>query len=612
MILTIDDILIPDADIISIGKTDESIEYAGDKLIASTMGITLDNTDDGYSLFSADSIFYGSDFYNVPVKIFDEVNNIYTWIGRVKDVKQDSGKKTIQIESKNYVRDLADSTVDYTSTAETTPAEHILYIINTLIGIDAEFINAGSFQDAVNIQDAASIYVDITAPKDKNYSALQIIEMLLRLTQCHLYTVNNIITLFSWADYTGDSTIRLRPNMIIPGTFESRLDTELISNDYNIAYDDSGSVAYAETVYDADDIVASTDKYGTITFSYPEEKNEDEAPPVLLQSEAAAHWCGNRIIDRNIDLVIRGEIQLDWALSWLALNDVVMLDFDDFRNEPVRITSIERDSEKRTIRAGFVFLNFPLQRVIIDQSAPASPLLVAAMPAENNTVKLLWTAGLESDLLGYKIYLTTTPGQWYQESCDRGQSPVEIKSPSMTSDGLCTVELSDLGDNVTYYFKVSAIDTSYNESDYSNILTITTDDTAENLYCLTGNIYTGITLDTTNAALGVVPEEYLVYDDIDGDGFSPSVVTAVYTSQVVKNKRGLYSLTLNGSGLIAIKWRSSNDGITWGVWSEEVEATAKIEVLLDGSYYVQYMILFYSASFSDDDATRIEKITEAA
>ncbi len=68
-------------------------------------------------------------------------------------------------------------------------------------------------------------------------------------------------------------------------------------------------------------------------------------------------------------------------------------------------------------------------------------------------IKLAWDPNTEPDMSGYKLYYGTSPRD-YGSSVDLG----------MTT----TYTVPDLTPGVTYYFSVTAYDTSHNESTYSN------------------------------------------------------------------------------------------------------------------------------------------------
>jgi hypothetical protein len=77
--------------------------------------------------------------------------------------------------------------------------------------------------------------------------------------------------------------------------------------------------------------------------------------------------------------------------------------------------------------------------------------------AEASDVTLIWNANTEPDIAGYKAYQSKISGQ-YDNNC-------------IVYDGInTTCEITDLPDG-TYYFSVSAYDTSGLESDLLNEIT---------------------------------------------------------------------------------------------------------------------------------------------
>ena len=92
-----------------------------------------------------------------------------------------------------------------------------------------------------------------------------------------------------------------------------------------------------------------------------------------------------------------------------------------------------------------------------ESSAPAG-----STPAATATSSALfeWDTNTETDLSGYKIYKGVASGQF--------GSPIATLPPSATS-----YEAAGLQNGASYFFVVTAIDTSGNESPLSNELTVT-------------------------------------------------------------------------------------------------------------------------------------------
>lgn len=76
------------------------------------------------------------------------------------------------------------------------------------------------------------------------------------------------------------------------------------------------------------------------------------------------------------------------------------------------------------------------------------------------TANLSWNANTEPDLAGYKIYYGTSPRTG---SCPAGGYSTNINVGNVTN-----YALSGLTDGQTYYFSITAIDTSNNESCFSS------------------------------------------------------------------------------------------------------------------------------------------------
>ncbi len=98
-------------------------------------------------------------------------------------------------------------------------------------------------------------------------------------------------------------------------------------------------------------------------------------------------------------------------------------------------------------------------------------IIFSAKLALAGSATVSWNANTESDLLGYKIYYGTSPRT--------GTNPGSGANSPLPKCGLCgysasidvgkvtTYTFNNLTNGQTYYFSVSAYDTSYNESAFS-------------------------------------------------------------------------------------------------------------------------------------------------
>ncbi|MDC0709367.1 glycoside hydrolase family 9 protein [Stigmatella sp. ncwal1] len=91
-----------------------------------------------------------------------------------------------------------------------------------------------------------------------------------------------------------------------------------------------------------------------------------------------------------------------------------------------------------------------------DSTPPASPVGLAATSASSSQINLAWTAGTEADLKGYNVYRSTVSG-FTPAAANRVATGVTAASYASTG----------LNASTTYYYKVTATDTSGNESSAS-------------------------------------------------------------------------------------------------------------------------------------------------
>ncbi len=108
-------------------------------------------------------------------------------------------------------------------------------------------------------------------------------------------------------------------------------------------------------------------------------------------------------------------------------------------------------------------LSFFLKTAFLLQSTLAILFFIFSTGAFAATASLSWDANTESDLSGYKVYFGTAPGSY--------GTPVNVGNTT-------SYTVSGLSDG-TYYFAVTAFDTSGNESGFSNEVskTLSTADT---------------------------------------------------------------------------------------------------------------------------------------
>ncbi|QRK07426.1 glycoside hydrolase family 9 protein [Archangium violaceum] len=98
-----------------------------------------------------------------------------------------------------------------------------------------------------------------------------------------------------------------------------------------------------------------------------------------------------------------------------------------------------------------------------DSVPPAAPTSLSATAASSSQIQLTWAANAEADLKGYNLYRSTTSG-------------FTPSASNRIASGITAASYSDSGLNAstTYYYKLTAVDTSGNESSASSQASATT------------------------------------------------------------------------------------------------------------------------------------------
>ncbi|MFO7765542.1 MAG: fibronectin type III domain-containing protein [Pelovirga sp.] len=92
-------------------------------------------------------------------------------------------------------------------------------------------------------------------------------------------------------------------------------------------------------------------------------------------------------------------------------------------------------------------------------------LVNLSLPAFGREVTLYWEPSPSADVIGYKVYYQQGTPQvpLSGTEADQGSSPVDVENSLMAT-------ISGLQETAVYYFSVTAYDSNYNESSFSNIV----------------------------------------------------------------------------------------------------------------------------------------------
>ena len=160
-------------------------------------------------------------------------------------------------------------------------------------------------------------------------------------------------------------------------------------------------------------------------------------------------------------------------------------------------------------------------------------------------VTLAWDANTESDLAGYKVYYKTgSSGEPYDGTgIDQGDSGISILLSNLTTPDNPNFSLTGLQDNEFYYFVVTAVDTSENESGYSAEVMYESSSTVVT-YAITsssgpnGSISPlGTTTITQggNQTYNIIPDSNYHIKDVQVDGVSIEPVSEYIFSNVMSD-----------------------------------------------------------------------------
>lgn len=220
---------------------------------------------------------------------------------------------------------------------------------------------------------------------------------------------------------------------------------------------------------------------GTVTFDIILSKwtgDVDVTPPATPtnftatagDSKVTLSWNANTEPDLVIYNLFRGTVQNGW-MDYLTNVDKNTTSYTD--NNVVNGTtyyyqiSASDNSNNQSARTNQVSAT---PTVPADVTPPATPTIISTSVFQGG-VKLEWTQNTEPDLANYFIYRSKTSG-----------FTPSLSKPIVTSNKIATVDksltqyndITNVESNTVYYYKMSAVDNSGNESGYSNQATATT------------------------------------------------------------------------------------------------------------------------------------------
>jgi hypothetical protein len=603
--------------ILSVSNKELSFKFAGNRLISSKAKVELANGDYRFDdRQNTNGFFKDYDWYNAITVIYDKDLSEILWEGRIKKIDLSDKDKSITLEIHDYIQDMIDTNC-VISRSGVTVSEAIYAILTDpdYLNIPSNRIIESDFFLASSIQSGQLI--DINFEKENGQKCISVIEELVRISNSHIYIKNNKIGYWVWRKYGGETGIALQKRDLIEDSYSHSTSADEIINQYYIAYKNSASVLFTEGSN-----FASVDKYnaGKIFVVPPAEVKSTSSIDfkILYNTKSSADKVGQSIIERYGNLKRKCTFSIKDHVHDIQLGDQVDLRFHPYTREPGIITSLKPNREDNTVDLEVELTNYP-PTVDIDIIPPAPVELLDVFTIDQDQTWLKWTKSPEADHLGYRVYYTTTLGQWGNEISAKNIGWVEIKHP-LEFQGNCIYVIEGLQPDTLYYFKIISFDQSFNLSDDSNILSHISANmpaSTQIFYMCKGHMFYGITLDINNSEGGYIPNGFTHYDELnyhDDDSVFQTTYenTAVYQSYLLKRSKGIDKIITYGTGQlgnIVAQWRSYTNS-SYSAWSDEIPAIGTVAINTEGNIYVQLRFIFKSPFWADSEKILITDIVE--
>jgi len=598
-------------DVININTTKKEMEVGQSIITASQCIVELNNINGKYDDDLPNSNFYSSNWYNKLLYIVDIKNKITVFSGKVK--KYEANEKTAKIYATNFFKDLLDITCSYTRTNLTAP-EHIYNIITNVAGLPSSIIDYGAYINALTIQQGQNIKININVPLEANYSCLDIIEVLCRMSGLELFENEEKLIMNSWQQYNGQQGIQLYDEHYIPGTFTQYYDDRLFFNQIVCAYSTGAAINY----YTATDGASIFQYNVTKTQKLPDNNITStnlSDYKIYYTNATSAQNAATLLLNKYSMPLKYCEFAISPELTTIKVNDILNLYFGNLQNEPVKVLKVDYKDEMISIKA--LYLNKP-HVYYTPISEIVHPVEITSILRLDNTSILFTFTDVNENTSKYIIYFRPVDGDWHGTNSLQGLSPIEKNSDSIdTRYGEKYFILSGLKPLSSYQIKILAITNSGTKSDFSNKVTVFNtyfDTNYENKYYVKGTLATGIMLDVLNSNNGYLPnqinDDWVLYSSCyyGEKYYSPN---AVYeTPMMIAEKYFKYfSFNYYCPGQNNIKWQYRINGDTrWSMLHDKDEIV--YFTCPNNTKSIQFRFIFYSVNWTDEVYIYLRKYSE--
>ncbi len=206
-----------------------------------------------------------------------------------------------------------------------------------------------------------------------------------------------------------------------------------------------------------------------LTWAMIEEMSADNTPPVISNvassditgTSAKITWDTDELSDSVVNYgttTALGSTESDNAM--VKSHSITLTELSENTTYYYEVQSTDPSSNTAVDDNNGSYYTFTT--TITDTTPPAAPTGLTATAVSHSRIDLDWNNNTEEDLSHYHVYRSTTSGF----NCDNST----FLDEATVSDYPDT----SVDDNTTYYYKVTAVDTSSNESDPSNEANATT------------------------------------------------------------------------------------------------------------------------------------------
>ena len=236
---------------------------------------------------------------------------------------------------------------------------------------------------------------------------------------------------------------------VYPSNLVSGLEYSYYTGSYTFLPDfDSLTATSSGTITNFDITTIGSDNFAYVFEGYINVPADGLYTFYLLSDEGSKLYIGDTIVVNNDG--VHEDTEADGKIALQAgYHSIKVSYFENSGDQTLEVRWAGVGMSKQLIGDSYLY------RGSLDSTAPASPSGLWTLGG-NGEVSLTWDANSEADLAGYNVYRSTTSGSEY----------VQLNS-SLAASASYTDSTATNG--TLYHYVVTAVDTSVNESDYSNI-----------------------------------------------------------------------------------------------------------------------------------------------